>query len=100
MDLMKSRNVENAMGRFEAKTSVKGQATIPIEVRKALGLAPGGSVQFVVGEDGKVSVIAKKSGLRHLKGIFRRPSEPIDVEGAIAETVERRTSLDRKEEDP
>lgn len=88
------------MGRFDARTSTKGQATIPIEVRKALGLPPGGSVQFIIGDDGKVSVIAKKSGLRHLKGIFNTPSEPVDIEDAIAETVQRRTDIDRREEDP
>lgn len=88
------------MGRFEAKTSMKGQATIPIEVRKVLGLPPGGSVQFIVGDDGKVSIMAKKSGLQHLKGIFGRPEKPVDVEKAIAETILRRTALDREEEDP
>jgi AbrB family looped-hinge helix DNA binding protein len=88
------------MGRFEAKTSMKGQATIPIEVRKALGLAPGGSVQFVVDDEGKVSVVAKKSGLAHLKGIFGKPSEPVDTAQTIMETVTRRTAVDRTEEDP
>jgi AbrB family looped-hinge helix DNA binding protein len=88
------------MGRFEAKTSVKGQATIPIEVRKALGLAPGGLVQFVVADDGKVSVVAKKSGLRHLKGIFGGHGKPLDVDKAITETVRRRTAVDREEDDP
>jgi AbrB family looped-hinge helix DNA binding protein len=101
MDFLKSREfMERAMGRFEAKTSMKGQATIPIEVRKALGLAPGGAVQFIVGDDGKVSVIAKKRGLQHLKGIFGKPDEPVDVDAAIMETVRLRTDPDRKEEDP
>lgn len=88
------------MGRFEAKTSIKGQATIPIEVRKALGLPPGGSVQFVVDDEGKVSVVAKKSGLQHLRGIFGKVDGPIDIEEAIAETVRLRTSADREGEDP
>ena len=88
------------MGRFEAKTSLKGQATIPIEVRKALGLPPGGSVQFIVGDDGKVSVVAKKSGLSHLKGIFGPASKTVDVDEAIMETVARRTAVDRMEDDP
>jgi antitoxin PrlF len=58
------------MGRFDAKTSIKGQTTIPIEVRQALGLQPGGQVQFVVDEDGKVHVIAKTRGLKHLEGFL------------------------------
>lgn len=79
---------------------MKGQATIPIEVRKALGLAPGGSVQFVVKDNGEVAVVAKKSGLQHLKGIFGKATETLDVDSAIAETVRRRTAVDRQEEDP
>jgi len=88
------------MGRFDAKTSMKGQATIPVEVRKALGLPPGGSVQFIVDDGGKVSVVAKKSGLRHIKGIFGKADGILDVDEAIAETVRRRTAVDRQEEDP
>lgn len=88
------------MGRFEARTSLKGQATIPVEVRKALGLPPGGLVQFIVGDDGKVSVVAKKSGLAHLKGIFGPVSETIDIDEAIMETVSRRNAANRMEDDP
>lgn len=89
------------MGRFEAKTSTKGQATIPAEVRKALGLQPGGSVQFIVDDEGKVSVIAKKRGLSHLRGIFgKHEGPPLDVDEAIMETVARRTAMDRTEDDP
>ena len=85
----------DVMGRFEAKTSIKGQATIPIEVRKALGLSPGGSVQFVVDDEGKVSVVAKKPGLEHLRGIFGKADGPIDIEAAILETIAEKTDLSR-----
>jgi AbrB family looped-hinge helix DNA binding protein len=89
-----------AMGRFEAKTSMKGQATIPVEVRRALGLPPGGLVQFIVDDNGKVSVVAKKSGLSHIKGIFGKADGPIDIDEAVYETVRRRTAIDRREDDP
>lgn len=88
------------MGRFDVKTSLKGQITIPIEVRKAPGLPPGGSVQFIVGDDGKVSVVAKTSDLSHLRGIFGRFDKPVDVDEAIMETVARRAAVDRMEDDP
>lgn len=88
------------MGRFEAKTSTKGQATIPIEVRKVLGLQPGGSVQFIVDNEGKVSVIAKKKGLSHLRGIFgKHEGPPLDIDEAIMETVSRKVSLSRSGDD-
>ncbi|MFD1701403.1 AbrB/MazE/SpoVT family DNA-binding domain-containing protein [Methylopila henanensis] len=82
------------MGRFDAKTSLKGQATIPVEVRRALGLEPGGSVQFLVGSDGDVRVIAKTRTMRHLKGIFGPLDAPLDVDDAIARTVQSKTILD------
>ncbi|MDB5556226.1 MAG: hypothetical protein JWL86_6210 [Rhizobium sp.] len=88
------------MGRFEAKTSMKGQATIPVEVRNALGLPPGGSVQFVVDDAGKVTVVAKRAGLAHLKGIFGPARGTVDINEAIMETVGRRTAVDRREDDP
>ena len=87
------------MGRFDAKTSLKGQVTIPIEARKALGLPPGGAVQFVVGDDGGVTIVAKRTGLSHLKGIFGPSTTTLDVDEAIMETVGRRTALDRTEDD-
>lgn len=79
------------MGRYEAKTSRKGQATIPVEVRNLIGLEPGGSLQFIVSPEGQVSVVAKKSGLRHLKGLFGPQVAPVDVEAAISDTIGRRT---------
>lgn len=88
------------MGRFDAKTSMQGEAVIPDEVRKALGLQPGGLLQFIVDDEGKVTVIAKKQGLAHLRGIFG-PHEgpPLDIDEAIMETVARKTSLSRSGDD-
>lgn len=88
------------MARFDAKTSVKGQTTIPVEVRRLIGLEPGGAVQFVATEDGEVRVIAKKKSLRHLKGLFGPLAAPLDVDAAIEETVARRTDPNRADADP
>ncbi|WEZ82792.1 AbrB/MazE/SpoVT family DNA-binding domain-containing protein [Rhizobium sp. 32-5/1] len=88
------------MGRFDAKASLKGQVTIPAEVRQVIGLEAGGFIQFVVSDKGSVSVVAKKSGLNHLKGLFRKPEAPIDIDAAIDETVARRVDPARLELDP
>lgn len=88
------------MGRIDAKTSLKGQVTIPIEARRAFGLPPGGAVQFVVGGNGNVSIVAKKSGLAHLKGLFGPARETLDIDEAIMETVRLRNATDRTEDDP
>lgn len=78
------------MGIFDATTSQKGQVTVPAEVRRILGLKPGGKLQFRTSEEGKVEIVAKKRGIAHLKGIFARPSAPIDIDAEIeAEVWER-----------
>lgn len=86
--------------RFDAKTSAKGQTTIPAEVRELLGLQPGGAVQFIADGTGVVRIVAKKRGLRHLIGIFEPDESPLNVEEAIAETMARRTDPSRTEADP
>lgn len=78
------------MGLFEAKTSLKGQVTVPVQVRKALGLEGGGRLQFRTLEDGRVELRAKKRGLSHIKGLFTQPPQPIDDDAEImAEVWER-----------
>lgn len=88
------------MGRFDAKASLKGQVTIPAEVRQVIGLEAGGFIQFVVSDEGSVSVVAKKAGLNHLKGLFKKQEVPIDIDAAIDETVSRRVDPTRRELDP
>jgi AbrB family looped-hinge helix DNA binding protein len=88
------------MAVYDAATSRKGQATIPVEVRRMIGLEPGGTVQFVTTPDGEVRVVARKSSLRHLKGLFGPLPAPLDIDEAIAETVARRTDPGRTEPDP
>ena len=78
------------MGFYDAKTSQKGQLTIPAQVRKLIGLEPGGRVRFKASEDGSVRIVAKKRGIAHLRGIFAQPPEPIDIDKVIAAEVWRR----------
>jgi AbrB family looped-hinge helix DNA binding protein len=78
------------MGHYDAKTSMKGQVTVPKEVRQLLGLEPGGKIRFRTTSEGKVEIVAKKRGARGLKGIFAKPDAPIDIDAEIeAEVWER-----------
>lgn len=78
------------MGVFTVNASMKGQVTVPSEVRKIIGLEPGGKLQFRVADDGTVTVIAKRRGIAHLRGIFETPENPIDIDAEIeAEVWER-----------
>jgi AbrB family looped-hinge helix DNA binding protein len=75
------------MGIFDARISEKGQVTIPVEVRRRLGIESAGKVMFKVASDGVVVVSAKKKGLAHLKGIFAKPMAPIDIDAEIMASV-------------
>ncbi len=56
------------MGLFDAKTSSKGQVTVPVEVRRLIGLEAGGKIQFQTDAEGRVYVTAKKRSIKALKG--------------------------------
>lgn len=63
-----------------ATVTSKGQITIPIEVREALGLAAGDRVEFVAEEKGVYKVVAATRDVRHLKGLINKPAKPVTVE--------------------
>ena len=66
----------------------KGQITVPLEVRRALGLRRGSRVNFVRNAAGVYEVIPESSSVRSLKGMFAAPEIPVSLEemdDAIAE---------------
>ena len=71
----------------ESTVTVKGQTTLPKDVRAALGLMPGDKVRYLVLDSGEVRIvrskpIAKLAGL--LKGRSDRQVSLEDMEEAIA----------------
>ena len=61
--------------RLMTKITSKGQVTIPKPMRDHLGLEPGSSVEFELGEDGRVFLVARqpppKSKFARLRGSAR-----------------------------
>lgn len=55
---------------MESAITVKGQATIPKEIRQHLGLKPGDRLKFFVHPDGTV-VLLPKLPARSLRGMLR-----------------------------
>jgi antitoxin PrlF len=78
------------MGLFDAKTSAKGQVTVPVEVRRLIGLEAGGKVQFQTDSEGRVYITAKKRSIKALKGLVPKPPETINIDAAIAAAVSKR----------
>jgi AbrB family looped-hinge helix DNA binding protein len=63
-----------------AAITSKGQITIPIEVRKDLGLKAGDQVSFIKGADGDYKLKTKRAAIMDLKGIARWRGKPISIE--------------------
>jgi AbrB family looped-hinge helix DNA binding protein len=80
---------KNAM---EATLTIKGQVTIPKEMRDRLHLAPGDKVKFFMQPDGRL-VILPRLPASALRGMFRSRRGPASLEemdSAIATGATRR----------
>jgi antitoxin PrlF len=64
-----------------ATVTSKGQITIPLKVRKALGLDPGDRVEFMETGKGEFSIMPVTGSVQQLKGLFRgRRTKPLSLE--------------------
>ncbi len=64
-----------------ATVTSKGQVTIPVKVREALGLDSGDQIEFVEIDKGKFAIVAATRSVRELKGIFRnRQRRAVSIE--------------------
>lgn len=63
----------------DATITSKGQVTIPKRVREALDLEPGEELQFVVTEDGELTVRRKQAAMDRLREV-RETLAPLDVD--------------------
>ncbi|WP_081480140.1 AbrB/MazE/SpoVT family DNA-binding domain-containing protein [Pseudomonas sp. PAMC 25886] len=69
-----------AFNMATATLTSKGQITIPVQVRTALGLDTGDRVEFVEMEEGKFAIIAASKTVLDLKGLIRKPVKPVSIE--------------------
>jgi antitoxin PrlF len=63
-----------------ATVSSKGQVTIPVAVRNALGLDTGSRIEFVDNGTGSYSIVAATGPAQALKGMLRKPAAPVSLE--------------------
>jgi len=78
-----------------ATVTSKGQITIPVRVREALGLDAGDRVEFVEFEKGQFAIIPATRSVRELKGLFRDARrKPVTIEEMNA-AIARRASESR-----
>ncbi len=75
-----------------ATVTSKGQITIPIRVRTALGVDAGDRVEFVEVDKGQFAIVAATRSVRELKGRFRgKRTKPVSVEEMNA-VISRRSA--------
>lgn len=57
----------------------KGQVTIPLDVRKKLGLDQGDRVDFVDMGNNQYGIMAAVEEVTSLKGLVRKPAAPVSL---------------------
>lgn len=62
-----------------ATMTSKGQITIPVLVRTALGVEAGDRVEFVMVEPGRYELVAATQSVTALKGLVRKPAPPVTI---------------------
>ena len=76
-----------------ATITSKGQITLPVEIRRALGVGPGDRVSFRTADDGRVVVEPETLDLLSLRGAVKTKVKGISVEQmqrAIAKAARRK----------
>ncbi|OPK05999.1 AbrB/MazE/SpoVT family DNA-binding domain-containing protein [Pseudomonas sp. VI4.1] len=63
-----------------ATLTSKGQVTIPVQIRIALGLKAGDRIEFVELERGKFAIMPSNQPVQALKGMIRKPLNPVSIE--------------------
>ena len=69
-----------------ATITSKGQITLPKEIRRHLKIDKGDRVEFLIDEEGKVTVVPATSDIRELKSMLPRPPKPVSTK-AIKEAI-------------
>jgi AbrB family looped-hinge helix DNA binding protein len=75
-----------------ATVTAKGQVTLPVEVRRRLGIRPGIKLEFIVIDDERMEVISVSETVSSLKGMLPKPKKTLsltDIDKAIAKGASR-----------
>jgi antitoxin PrlF len=72
-----------------ATLTSKGQITVPVEVRQALGLDAGDRVEFVEVEPGRFELVPATQSVKTLKGMFGKPRRVVSIEEMNAAIAKR-----------
>jgi antitoxin PrlF len=77
-----------------ATMTSKGQITIPIKVRKALGLKPGVRIDFYEGEDGEYAFRPKTGSIMEMRGCIPKLDHVLTIEEMNQGILDHAAELD------
>jgi antitoxin PrlF len=78
-----------------ATVTSKGQITIPIKVRKALGLKPGVRIDFYEAENGEYAFRPKTGSIREMRGCLAYDGPAITIEEMHQALLDHAAELDK-----
>lgn len=81
---------------ISAKITSKGQITLPVEMRRELGLKPGDRVDFRRNARGGYEVVAKTVKLEDLRGIIPYDGPPLSDDDIVKLVDDARTARARE----
>lgn len=61
------------------KVTSKGQITVPKPIREHLNLTKGDRIEFLIGVNGKVTIMPATADVRQLKGMVAKPAKAVTV---------------------
>jgi AbrB family looped-hinge helix DNA binding protein len=70
-----------------ATVTSKGQVTLPVEIRRRLGIGAGTRLEFIVKNGDRLEVVRVGGRVRDVRGVLPRPRRklsPHDIDAAIA----------------
>jgi AbrB family looped-hinge helix DNA binding protein len=77
-----------------ATMTSKGQITIPVKIRKALGLKPGVRIDFYEVEDGEYAFRPKTGSIMEMRGCVPKPDHTITIEEMNQAILDHAAELD------
>jgi antitoxin PrlF len=63
-----------------AAMTSKGQITVPIEVRRDLGLKTGDRIEFIKNENGSYTLKPKTGSVQDVRGMWKWTGKPLSIE--------------------
>jgi AbrB family looped-hinge helix DNA binding protein len=65
---------------LSSKMTSKGQITVPHQIRQHLQIAKGDRIEFMIGSEGKVTLLPATTDIKALKGMVAKPQKRVTIE--------------------